>query len=152
MTRHIPTINAVDADSIQDYSYVQAEMDETFGQALARYMNELKIDIASLSASTGISKASIYYYTKNKRRISFNHIAAICIALRLHPLRSRYLFSLAHYQLSAQCKRDMTICNYICGVLSIRHLHLKHVILSCKQNISDRLPHYLPIKKSDGAM
>lgn len=42
MTRHIPTINAVDADSIQDYSYVQAEMDETFGQALARYMNELR--------------------------------------------------------------------------------------------------------------
>lgn len=112
---HIPTINALDAELIQDYSYVQTEIGETFGQALARYMSELKTDAALLADLTGISKASIYYYTKDKRRISFNHIAAICIALRLHPLRSRYLFSLAHYHLSAQCRRDMIICNYICG-------------------------------------
>lgn len=139
MTRHIPTINAVDADSIQDYSYVQAEMGETFGHALARYMNELKIDTASLSASTGISKASIYYYTKNKRRISFNHIAAICIALRLHPLRSRYLFSLAHYHLFAQCKRDMTICNYICGCAFNPSFTLK----AC--NIELQAKHFRPL-------
>ena len=135
MTRHIPTINAVDADSIQDYSYVQAEIGETFGQALARYMNELKIDAASLSASTGI----IYYYTKNKRRISFNHIAAICIALRLHPLRSRYLFALAHYHLSAQCKRDMTICNYICGYAFNPSFTLK----AC--NIELQVKHFRPL-------
>ena len=80
MTRHIPTINAVDADSIQDYSYVQAEMDETFGQALARYMNELKIDIASLSASTGISKASIYI----TQRINAGSVSIILLLFVLH--------------------------------------------------------------------
>lgn len=115
MKEYIPTLNAADADSIQDFSYVQAEQGETLGQALSRYMNELKVDPILLSALTGISKASIYYYTKNKRRISFNHIAAICIALRLFPLRSLYLFSLAHYHLSPQDKRDILIYRYIYG-------------------------------------
>lgn len=115
MKGQIPTINASDADSIQDFFYVQTEPGETLGQALSRYMNELKVDNTMLSALTGISKASIHYYTKNKRRISFNHIAAICIALRLFPLRSLYLFSLAHYHLSTQDKRDMLIYRYIYG-------------------------------------
>lgn len=115
MKGQIPTLNAADADSIQDFSYIQAEQGETLGQALSRYMNELEVDPILLSALTGISKASIYYYTKNKRRISSNHIAAICIALRLFPLRSLYLFSLAHYHLSPQDKRDMLIYRYIYG-------------------------------------
>lgn len=115
MKEHIPTINAVDADSIQDFSYVQAEPGETFGQVLNRYMKEMKVDPILLSALTGISKSSIYYYTKNKRRISFNHIAAICISLRLYPLRSLYLLSLAHYHFSPQDKRDMLIFTYIYG-------------------------------------
>ena len=115
MKEHIPTLNAADADSIQDFSYVQAEPGENFGQALSRYMNELKVDSAMLSALTGISRGSIYFYIRNKRKIGFNHIAAICIALRLFPLRSLYLFSLAHYHLSTQDKRDMLIYRYIYG-------------------------------------
>ena len=115
MKGHILTFNADDTDSIQDFSYVYAKPEETLGQALSRYMSELKVDPTILSDLTGISKASIYYYTKNKRKISFNHIAAICIALRLYPLRSLYLFSLAHYRLSTQDKRDMIIYSYIYG-------------------------------------
>lgn len=115
MKGQIPTINASDADSIQDFSYVQAKPGEMLGQALGRYMNELRVDSAMLSALTGISRGSIYFYIRNKHKIEFNHIAAICIALRLFPLRSLYLFSPAHYYLSAQDKRDMLIYRYIYG-------------------------------------
>lgn len=112
---NIPTLKAADTGNMQYYNFVQGMIGETFGQALTRYMAEMNIDIPELSEMTGISMASICCYCNDKRNISMENTAAICIALRLYPLRSLFLFELAHYQLNRQDRHDLIIYRYIFG-------------------------------------
>jgi hypothetical protein len=97
-------------------------------------MKELDIDISMLSKMTGISAGSIHYYKKGKRKISINHIAAICIAMRLYPLRSKYLFSLARYQLDFHSKRDLIIGDYLFGCAYQNSFSLKQCNAVLKKN------------------
>ena len=66
---------------------------DTFGDALARYLKEYNISYDMFARMTGIGKGSISRYLKNTRQIGQKYLCAVCIALRLHPLRREYLFS-----------------------------------------------------------
>lgn len=74
---------------------------DTFSAALGRYLSnggasEKKISARKLSALSGVSKTSIYYYLRSERGITYNSLCALCIALRLHPIRQKHLFCKAH--------------------------------------------------------
>lgn len=65
---------------------------DTFGDALARYLNEYNISQDMFARMTGISQCTISRYLKNERKIRQRYLCAVCIALRLHPFRQRHLF------------------------------------------------------------
>ena len=65
---------------------------DTFGDALARYLNEYSIAQDMFSRMTSISQCTISRYLKNERTIRQRYLCAVCIALRLHPFRQRHLF------------------------------------------------------------
>lgn len=65
---------------------------DTFGDALARYLNEYSITQDMFARMTGISQCTISRYLKNERTIRQRYLCAVCIALRLHPFRQRHLF------------------------------------------------------------
>lgn len=74
---------------------------DTFSAALSRYLENggvagKKISARRLSALSGTSKTSIYYYLRSQRGITYDSLCALCIALRLHPIRQKHLFCKAH--------------------------------------------------------
>jgi hypothetical protein len=111
----INTISINDISELKDYSFVQRISVENFGDTLQRYLDEKHIDRAMLVRITEISGSSIHKYLRNQVEISLEHTAAICIALRLHPMQSEYLFGLTHVQLNRNLQRDMIILHYLYG-------------------------------------
>ena len=75
---------------------------DTFGDALARYLNEYNISQDMFARMTGISQCTISRYLKNERKIRQRYLCAVCIALRLHPFRQRH-------------QADYILCDYLNG-------------------------------------
>lgn len=74
---------------------------DTFELAFARYLsdsgrNNKKVSTRTLSVLTGISKSEIHYYLHGERRITYELLCAVCIALRLPLSRQEHLFHKAH--------------------------------------------------------
>ena len=70
---------------------------DNFCLALARYLDEINISQKMLARLTGIAPSTLSRYLSGKRKIQYGYLCAVCIALRLHPCRQRYLFSLLMY-------------------------------------------------------
>ena len=99
----------------KDIGFVTHKTGESFCEVLLRYMSDTATNSYKLSEITGISVASVYWYQRYDCEISLEHTAAICIGLRLHPMRSRYLFSLTHISLNYNIQRDIIILHYLYG-------------------------------------
>ena len=80
--------------------------EDTFGDALARYLNEYNISQDMFARMTGISQCTISRYLKNERKIRQRYLCAVCIALRLHPFRQRHLFFKSD---------NLILCDYLNG-------------------------------------
>ena len=87
----------------KDIGFVTHKTGESFCEVLLRYMSDTATNSYKLSEITGISVASVYRYQRYDCEISLEHTAAICIGLRLHPMRSRYLFSESMTVLVVMC-------------------------------------------------
>lgn len=81
----------------QDYEiYIYGTSDcnklhhDSFGLALDRYLREINISRKTLSRLTGIAPSTISRYLSGKRKIRYDYLCAVCIALKLHPSRQRH--------------------------------------------------------------
>lgn len=90
---HVPLFT--ECDEPEDYErYIHGDEEvDSLGKALKRYVKETGLSRKQIEILTGISKTSFYYYYKDKKRISYEYLIMLCVALRLHPLRQEYLFS-----------------------------------------------------------
>ncbi len=127
----VPIFYPNDTQKLVDASLVQKVPTEKLGDALARYMDEMSIDRKKLTELTGISDSAIYFYLNNRHEISADYLTAICIALRLHPFRSKYLFSLTKHHLRFNSFRDMICLNYILACAFNEDYHLSN----CNQEL-----------------
>lgn len=125
-------ISMRDISRYNDYGFVQYKLNETFGEALRRYMSDTAINRDTLSKITDISLPAIHRYLHNEVEMSLEHTAAICIAMRLHPMRSEYLFDLSRSYLNKNDQRDSIILHFLYGcafqgdfTLKARNLELK---------------------------
>lgn len=86
-----------------------------FGKALKHYTDDIGISAGKLAKLTGISKSAVNYYFSGERQVRFNMLIALCLALRLHPLRTEYLFELIIFgnQLSVIEKIHTAILQHI---------------------------------------
>lgn len=74
---------------------------DTFEMTFARYLsdsgrNNKNVSTRILSILSGVSKSEIHYYLQGKRRITYDLLCAVCIALRLPLSRQEHLFHKAH--------------------------------------------------------
>ena len=100
----VPVLSEQQILEFTDNSFIQKNVVESFGDVLQNYMDEMKIERDMLMNLTGIGKTSVHCYLHGSREIKKDHLAAICIALRLHPMRSKYLFSLKqHFRRTKNC-------------------------------------------------
>jgi len=86
-----------------------------FGKALKRYANDIGVNATELAKLTGISKSAVNYYFNGERQVGFNTLIELCLALKLHPLRTEYLFELTHFELRRFDPRYYVIKEYISG-------------------------------------
>ena len=106
-----------------------------FKSALKYYISEQFSDLNEFSKLSGISISSLYSYENGDRKISSDRLCIICLALKLHPSRQRYLFSLtdikmpdAGYHNSA---RKKIIRNYLDGC----YYSEKYTIENCNKEL-----------------
>lgn len=79
-----------------DYSEQYAD---TLPKTISRYMEDAKIGTNKLSRLTGIPKATITRYCNGTARYKEDYLCAICIALRLKPVKQRYLLGRLRHHL-----------------------------------------------------
>ena len=88
---------------------------DSFGKALKRYADDIGVNTREIARLTGISKSSVNYYFNGKQQVGFNTIIALCLALRLHPLRTEHLFELTNFELRKSEPRYYIIKEYLSG-------------------------------------
>ncbi len=74
---------------------VVKQLNDTFRNALNRYMSDSGIGTKKLSKLTGIAPSTITRYCNDTGRLTADHLYAICIALKLKPCQQRHLLVLA---------------------------------------------------------
>lgn len=79
-----------------DYS---EQYTDTLPKTISRYMEDAKIGTNKLSRLTGIPKATITRYCNGTARYKEDYLCAICIALRLKPVKQRYLLGRLRHHL-----------------------------------------------------
>ncbi|MCM1316432.1 MAG: helix-turn-helix domain-containing protein [Alistipes senegalensis] len=85
------------------------------GKALKRYADDIGVNATELANLTGISKSAVNYYFSGERLVGFNTLISLCLALRLHPLRTKHLFELTNYTLHENSERYYTLVEYLSG-------------------------------------
>ncbi|MFQ9431386.1 MAG: hypothetical protein ACLR1S_09240 [Ruminococcus bicirculans (ex Wegman et al. 2014)] len=74
-------------------------------------------------------------YLSGKRKIPYDYLCAVCIALRLHPCRQRYLFSLLMYALP--CYQDFRKAdkNIIMAYLDGCAFNNRYTLTGCNEQL-----------------
>lgn len=93
----------------------EEQKQDFFGKALKRYADDIGVSAGELAKLTGISKSAVNYYFSGERQVGFNTLIALCLALRLHPLREKHLFELTNYTLHENEKRYYVLVEYLSG-------------------------------------
>ncbi len=75
------------------------QLKDTLPIVISRYMEKAKIGTNKLSRLTGIPKATITRYCNGTARYQEDYLCAICIALRLKPVKQRYLLGRLRHHL-----------------------------------------------------
>ena len=116
----VPLYNEMkDVTDFEVYIYgtkdAEEQKQDSFSKALKRYADDSGINAGELAKLTGISKSAVNYYFSGERSVSFNTLIALCLALRLHPLRKKHLFELTNYTLHENEKRYYVLSEYLSG-------------------------------------
>lgn len=72
---------------------------DTLPNTISRYMEDAKIGTNKLSRLTGIPKATITRYCNGTAQYKEDYFCAICIALKLKPVKQRYLLGRLRHHL-----------------------------------------------------
>lgn len=127
---------------------------DTFPKAFSRYMSDSgpdgkKVSARKLHTLSGVSKSAINYYLLGSRRVTYETLCAVCIALRLHPMRQRHLFAKAHIMMPGEepfpNKRDEIIKYYLynCAFTKFRKLMRRNACTDLhEQIIANRFIHF----------
>ncbi len=108
----IPTITVGDS-RVYD-TPLGGSSDESAGEALSRYAQELELKDIELSIITKINKGDISKIFHNKLQTATNKFKALIIALRLVPARSNYILGKIGISLSfVTSKEDKLLLGYI---------------------------------------
>lgn len=121
----------------------EEQKQDFFGKALKRYANDIGVNATELAKLTGISKSAVNYYFNGERQVGFNTLIELCLALRLHPLRTEYLFELTHFELRKSDPRYYIIKEYLLGCayeerFNLYNCQMKLKSLNLELLISDR--------------
>lgn len=81
---------------------------DSFCLALCRYLDEIHISQKTLARLTGIAPSTLSRYLSGKRKMQYDCLCAVCIALRLHPCRHRYTLTACNEQLKAIHAKPLT--------------------------------------------
>lgn len=103
------------------------------GKALKRYADDNGVSMSELARLTGISKSAVNYYFSGERQVRFNTLIALCLALRLHPLRTEYLFELTHFELHKSELRYYIIKEYLSGCTYDEKFNLDNCQMKLKE-------------------
>ena len=131
---------------------------DTLPKALFRFMadsgpDNKKVSVRNLAILSGVSKSAIYYYRFGVRRISYETLCAVCIALRLHPMRQEHLFHKAHIMMPCDepypNKRDRIIRYYLDNCAFLERCTVGACNAELKENDCDPL-NELTSDKEDG--
>lgn len=121
----------------------EEQKQDFFGKALKRYADDIGVSATELARLTGISKVAVNYYFSGERQVGFNTLIALCLALRLRPLRTEYLFELTHFELRRSEPRYYVIKEYLSGCayeerFNLDNCQMKLKSLNLELLISDR--------------
>lgn len=119
---------------------------DSTGAALNRYRKSIKLNMDDLSLMIGTSKTMLFYYLKGTRKITFNVLVALCIALRLHPIRIDYVFSLSQFELRESEPRYAILKSFLYGCAWNEKLTLDYCNIVLKSNNLEPL---LPEKEEE---
>lgn len=111
---------------------IQAQ--DTFGQALTRYFKETGLSSRQFALVSGIRRDTLKGYCKSDTMNHCDHLAAICIALRLHPRRQSHLFELSSCQLHRSDPRYYIIQSHLDGCAFIR----AYTVESCELQLCEK--------------
>lgn len=96
---------------------IYKQKEDTFENALTRYVNDAPFTQSEIEKLSGILQPVLSRYMSGERSVSHDMLCAICIAIRLHPLRQRYLFKLKEWLqpdgLTANKRRSYIIREYL---------------------------------------
>lgn len=108
---------------------------DSFCLALCRYLDEIHISQKTLARLTGIAPSTLSRYLSGKRKIPYDCLCAVCIALRLHPCRQCYLFSLLMYALP--CYQDFRKAdkNIIMAYLDGCAFNNRYTLTGCNEQL-----------------
>ena len=102
--------------------------DETFGEALSRYMSDKHIAISELTRLTGISEVTIKRYRgKCYHDVVVEYVVAICVALHLYIEQSLHLIRLAGKALNNSEKHRLLyffLCIFYNSSITIKDCNL----------------------------
>ena len=90
---HTPQISLFseheEPQSYEVYVYGTDDLNEqnkdSFCVALCRYLDEINISQKTLARLTGIAPSTLSRYLSGKRKMQYDYLCAVCIAIRLHP-------------------------------------------------------------------
>lgn len=140
---HIPHISLFsELEEPQNYEiYIYGTSDcnklhhDSFGLALGRYLRETNISQKMLSRLTGIAPSTISRYLSGKRKIRYDYLCAVCIALKLHPSRQRHLFTLMRYVMPCETsvcrKNEYIIRAYLDGCA----FNVRYSLSACNERL-----------------
>lgn len=129
-----------DVTNFEVYIYgtkdAEEQKQDSFSKALKRYADDIGISAGELTNLTGISKSAVNYYFSGERQVGFNTLIALCLALRLHPLRTKYLFEFTHFKLRKSDSCYYVIKEYLSGCAYEEKFNL----YTCQMRLKDKFP------------
>lgn len=140
---HTPQISLFseheEPQSYEVYVYGTDDLNEqnkdSFCVALCRYLDEINISQKTLARLTGIAPSTLSRYLSGKRKMQYDYLCAVCIAIRLHPFRQRYLFSLLLYAMQGDQDYRKADKNIIRAYLDGCAFDKRYTLTACNEQL-----------------
>lgn len=103
--------------------------------ASAWHYVEINISQKTLARLTGIAPSTLSRYLSGKRKMQYDYLCAVCIAIRLHPFRQRYLFSLLLYAMPGDQDYRKADKNIIRAYLDGCAFDKRYTLTACNEQL-----------------
>jgi hypothetical protein len=117
---------------------LEGKQQDTFTKALNRYLDYYGINVRELSLLSGLSNSGIYYYFSGKRHVTYDSLCAVCIALRLHPMRQKHLFCKSHLMMPADDPYPSTRDIILRSFLAACAFKEEYIVIACNDSLIEK--------------